>query len=62
MKAELKSFCEQHLEAMGRRDFIHAEQLQLYWKKFLAGDPSVRWMELWLFIILEYWLQKNGID
>jgi asparagine synthase (glutamine-hydrolysing) len=62
MKGQLKSFCEQHLENMGKREFIDAEQLHLHWKKFLACDASVRWMELWLFVILEYWMQKNGID
>lgn len=62
MKEQLRSFCERHLEDMGKREFIHSDHLQLYWRKFLQGDTSVRWMELWLFVILEYWLQKNRID
>lgn len=59
MKNELRGFCEAQLVAMSHRDFINGPQLMLYWKKFLSNDPSVRWMELWLFVVLEYWLQKN---
>lgn len=62
MKEQLRPFCQKHLEDLGKRDFINRKELLFYWGKFLAGDPTVRWMELWLFVILEYWLQKNGIE
>jgi hypothetical protein len=26
-----------------------------------GGKNNIGWMELWLFVILEYWLEKNGI-
>jgi asparagine synthase (glutamine-hydrolysing) len=62
MKNELRSFCESHLQAIAKRDFIKGPHLMLQWKKFLIGDESVRWMEIWLFIVLEYWLQKNNVN
>ena len=62
MKEDLKSFCEKHIENISKRDFINRKELLAYWGKFLKGDTSVRWMELWLFVILDYWLQKNNIE
>ena len=62
MKKELRSFCEQHLQRAAQRDFINGKNLLAYWKRFLNNDTSVRWMEIWLFVILEYWMEKNNIN
>jgi asparagine synthase (glutamine-hydrolysing) len=61
MRNDLKTFCESHLVAISGRDFIKGPQLMTYWKRFLDGDDSVRWMEMWVFVVLEYWLQKNNV-
>lgn len=62
MKNELRNFCETQMQAISQRDFIKGEQLLSYWKRFLNNDTSVRWTEMWLFIVLEYWLQKNNAE
>ncbi|MBC7850280.1 MAG: asparagine synthase (glutamine-hydrolyzing) [Chitinophagaceae bacterium] len=62
MKNELRDFCDQRIRAVAKRDFIQHDELIKYWNKFLSNDPSVRWMELWLFVILEEWLEKNNIN
>ena len=62
MRRELKSFCEKQIAGLSARQFINGKELQTYWKRFLNNDPSVRWTELWLFIVLGYWLDKNHID
>jgi asparagine synthase (glutamine-hydrolysing) len=62
MKKELHSFCETHLQRIAQRDFINGKNLLAYWQRFLKNDTSVRWMEIWLFVILEYWMEKNSID
>ncbi|MEP6746849.1 MAG: asparagine synthase (glutamine-hydrolyzing) [Bacteroidota bacterium] len=62
MKNELKSFCETRLIHLSERSFIHGEKLMYYWNQFLKGSPAVRWAELWLFVVLEYWMEKNNID
>jgi asparagine synthase (glutamine-hydrolysing) len=62
MREQLKSFCERRIERLSQRDFINGPNLKSYWKKFLDNDPSVRWSELWLFVVLEYWMEKNQID
>jgi asparagine synthase (glutamine-hydrolysing) len=60
MKQDLFSFCDTRLKRMAERDFIKGNELMDYWKQFLKGNPDVRWMELWLFVVLEYWMEKNA--
>ena len=62
MKNELRDFCEKQLISISQREFIKGSHLLQYWKRFLSGDESVRWMEIWLFVVLEYWLQKNNVS
>lgn len=62
MRNELRMFCAEHINHMSERPFIHRDKLQQYWKRFLGNDHSVRWVDIWVFVVLEYWLQKNEID
>jgi len=62
MKNELRSFCEQQTQRMAERSFIHGERLRAFWQSFLQGEPGIRWAEVWLFVVLEHWMDKNGIE
>ena len=62
MKNELRSFCEEHIEKIGQREFIRDKNLKAHWQQFLKGDRQVKWVELWLFVLLEYWLERNDIN
>jgi asparagine synthase (glutamine-hydrolysing) len=62
MKGELKTFCQDRIDSIGERDFINKQQLNQHWERFLRHDPSISWMELWLFVVLEHWLQKNNVS
>ena len=62
LKNELRSFCEEHINKISQRPFINGEQLQNYWLRFLKGDKNIRWAEIWLFVVLEYWLEKNNVN
>ena len=61
LRNELRSFGEKQIKALADRPMVHSDALLDYWDRFQAGDKSVRWTELWLFIVLGYWLEKNGI-
>ncbi len=61
LKNDLRSFCDTHLKNMAQRPFIKGDHLLAYWKRFLAGDKNVRWSEIWLFVVLEYWLETNNV-
>jgi asparagine synthase (glutamine-hydrolysing) len=62
MKKEIYEFCNTRITRMSERDFINGAVLRNYWNRFQKGDPSVNWTELWLFVVLEYWMEKNGIQ
>ncbi len=59
MKNELRSFCETHINALAKRPFMNATAVQNLWQSFLQPDSKVRWMEVWLLVVLEYWIEKN---
>jgi asparagine synthase (glutamine-hydrolysing) len=61
LRHDLRSFCEGHLKNMVQRPFINGKGLLTCWERFLAEDPAIRWPEIWLFVVLEYWLEKNEI-
>jgi len=61
LKNDLRSFCERHINNMAQRPFINGDRLLAYWRKFLAGDKNTRWAEIWLFVVLENWLDRNGV-
>ncbi len=60
IKNELRSFCEKHINGMAGRDFIQGINLKNTWNRFLKDDPNIRWQEMWLFVVLDYWIEKNG--
>jgi asparagine synthase (glutamine-hydrolysing) len=62
LRTDLKGFCDQYLTNIAQRPFIKGDNLRSYWNRFLAGDNKVRWAEIWLFVVLEYWLEKNGVS
>lgn len=62
MKNELRGFCEERLENLGRRDPFDANGIRQLWQSFLADDPRVTWSRIWPMVVLSHWLEKNGID
>ena len=62
LRNDLKGFCDRYIKNMADRSFINGGGLVAYWYRFLAGDKRVRWSEIWLFVVLEYWLEKNGVS
>jgi asparagine synthase (glutamine-hydrolysing) len=62
IRNELRTFCEGRIRSMAQRPFIEGDRLMDHWRRFLAGDATIRWPEIWLFVVLEYWLQKNHVE
>ncbi len=61
IKNELRSFCDKHINRMADREFIHGSNLKRIWNQFLNGNQNIRWQEMWLFVVLDYWMEKNGV-
>jgi asparagine synthase (glutamine-hydrolysing) len=62
MKNELRSFCESQLKECGERAFINKSYLAKMWSQFLKGDKQVSWISIWQLVVLNYWMNKNGVD
>jgi asparagine synthase (glutamine-hydrolysing) len=62
MKNELQTFCKTHIDSMAQREFVNGDALRQHWQRFTKGDETVRWAELWLFVVLDRWLQKHSIQ
>ena len=61
LKSELRSFCQHHINLLSQREFIHGPVLLKMWNDFLKGSSRVRWMDIWLFVVLSYWMERNGL-
>ncbi len=62
MQNELFSFCETQLIEFANREFVQKQNLLTYWKRFIKNDPNISWIELWQFVVLNHWMNKNCIE
>jgi asparagine synthase (glutamine-hydrolysing) len=62
MKKDLRLLVQEKIYRMAERDFIRKDALLKYWDNFLSKNSSVRWSEIWLFFVLETWLEKNNVN
>jgi asparagine synthase (glutamine-hydrolysing) len=61
LREDLKAFCEEKMKSLAARGLFSEPALLGYWKDFLNGTANIRWADVWIFIVLEHWLQKNGV-
>jgi asparagine synthase (glutamine-hydrolysing) len=59
MKNELKDFCQQRLEKLADRKLVSPILLRNLWLSFLANKNDNLWSRIWIFAVLEDWLEKN---
>ena len=62
LRKDLFAFCDRHIRNMAARPFIHGDGLMGYWKDFLNGDKGIRWPEIWLFVVLDHWMERNRVE
>ena len=56
LKKELHAFCGDRIYALADRGFMNKEALTNRWQSFNEGKPGVRWLDMWLCVVLEHWL------
>jgi asparagine synthase (glutamine-hydrolysing) len=61
MKNELRSFCESQIVECAEREFINKPYLINRWNQFLKNDKRVSWISMWQIVVLNYWMNKNGV-
>jgi asparagine synthase (glutamine-hydrolysing) len=58
----LKGFCEEKINRLAARNYFSGEALIAYWNNYLQEKQNIRWTDIWIFIVLEHWLEKNNIE
>jgi asparagine synthase (glutamine-hydrolysing) len=61
LRKDLRDFCARRLNNMAQREFVHGAELMDRWRRFLREDADVRWAEIWLFVVLDFWLDHNDV-
>ena len=61
MKTSLREFCEAHLRRLAGRTLFNGTAVLRRWRDFLQGRPNVTWSRIWLLVVLEHWLERNGL-
>lgn len=59
MKNELKSFCEEQLEALRQVDALEYDEVKNIWKRFKTGDPRITWSRIWPLVVLGHWVKQH---
>lgn len=64
MRGGLRQFCEERLtpERIGSRGFFRPERVRELWQSFQDGRANVSWSRLWVLVVLEDWLERNGVE
>jgi len=62
LRSELHSFCAVNISRLSQRSFMHGEAVMDLWRRFLRNDSAVHWMDIWLLVVVQQWLEKNGIQ
>ena len=62
LKNDLKTFCESRIINISKRPHINELEVISLWNNFLLGKPTATWTKVWLLVVLEHWMQKNGVN
>lgn len=62
LRAELRTFTQDHLSDLKNRKLFNATGIDELWKDFEQQKPGVNWAHIWNLVVLEYWLQQNKMD
>jgi asparagine synthase (glutamine-hydrolysing) len=63
MRGGLRKFCEERLssERIAGRGIFDPKDVSRLWRAFINGSREVSWSRLWVLIVLEEWLEQNGV-
>ena len=64
MRGPLRAFCEERLGERGLagRGIVSPDAVRQLWDSFINGGRDVSWSRLWVLVVLDAWLERNGVD
>ena len=62
LKNELFTFADNRIKSFAARPFFNKKTILSHWQAFQNSDKSVSWARLWIFIVLEDYIQKFNLE
>lgn len=62
MRGDLRGFCDEKIRGLAARGIFEEEKMVAYWNRFLERRSNIRWSDIWIFVVLEHWLEKNQVS
>lgn len=62
MKHELRGFCGERIRLLAQRTQFNHSAVMALWNNFLEGESRVSWSRIWMLVVLEHWMEKNGVS
>jgi asparagine synthase (glutamine-hydrolysing) len=62
MRNELREWCAARILQADTRPWFRKGAVATLWSRFLAGDPRINWSRVWSLVVLEDWLERNGME
>ena len=62
LKNELFDFSDSRIKSLAERDFFNTPEILNVWNNFLKGKKNVSWARLWIFIVLEDYINKMNLS
>ncbi|MCW3807480.1 asparagine synthase (glutamine-hydrolyzing) [Plebeiibacterium marinum] len=61
LKKDLYALADHHINALANRSYFNYNALTKLWKEFNSNNPSVTYSRIWPLVVLNHWMEKNGI-
>lgn len=62
MKNEMASMVQDAITKLGSYDCFNATKLDELLNAFMSGSKKVTWARIWMLVVLQNWMQENGIE
>lgn len=62
LKDELFAYADNRIKRISQRPYFNEKGVKDLWGRFVKGDASVTYSRIWPLVVLEDWMEKNGVE
>jgi asparagine synthase (glutamine-hydrolysing) len=62
LKNELYSFSKRNMELLSQRTYFDESSVLSLWGDFMGNNPKVNYSRIWPLVVLNHWMERNGIN
>lgn len=59
LRNELNEFCSIQIGQLAQRNIFDEGEVKALWSNFNKPSSTIKWMDIWMLVVLNYWLSKN---